>query len=601
MARNGRLILCALLALLGCAVVAGWLFNIEHFKSVVPGMSTMKFNTALSFIAASIGIAAAGSDRPGARNWLIAAGLFLVIVPGLTLVQYATGLSFGIDQLVVTDDGVLTGSRVPGRMSPLAATAFIALAAAILLIGLARGRAVAAGHYISVVAGFVAFLSAAGYAFGAQAFVGIGPYTAVAVHTAVGLMIAVAATLATRPEEGWLAGFADAPAARSIVLKLLPLALLLPFAIGLVLLLGTGLGLYNSAFGFALFVPMMAVALTVIAIVLGHGARTSELALYRSSAALQLSEARYRRIFEQTSDIILTADLDQVIDGCNSSAARAVGLTPDQVIGRRIADFLSPEDFERTSSMLRQKLEKGGTTRYDVQVRSASGELLQWEVNSGLTFDENGTPVGLHVVARDNTERKRAEEHQQLLINELNHRVKNTLAVVQSIAEQTMRSGAVEQQLRNALSGRLAALAAAHDVVTREMWTSAPMGEIIAEALRPFCSDNRCTLEGPDVALAPKTAVSLGLAVHELATNASKYGALSNEGGRVVVRWSVADGQLEFVWQEIDGPPVVKPEKSGFGSRMIQRGLAAELGGKVELTFEPEGVRCIVRAPLPAV
>ncbi|HEX8415273.1 MAG TPA: sensor histidine kinase, partial [Sphingomicrobium sp.] len=145
------------------------------------------------------------------------------------------------------------------------------------------------------------------------------------------------------------------------------------------------------------------------------------------------------------------------------------------------------------------------------------------------------------------------------------------------------------------------ALAEAHDVVTREKWTSAPMREIISAALAPFCSEDRCTIDGPDQALRPKTAVSLALAIHELATNASKYGALSVDGGRVTVRWTAEAGQLELEWREEGGPRVAVPEKMGFGSRMIQRGLASELGGDVGLEFLPEGVRCIVRAPLPEI
>ncbi|HEX8533550.1 MAG TPA: PAS domain S-box protein, partial [Allosphingosinicella sp.] len=142
-------------------------------------------------------------------------------------------------------------------------------------------------------------------------------------------------------------------------------------------------------------------------------------ALEASLLAMRESEERYRRFFEQTSDLILTADLGQVITDCNPSAAAAVGLTRDEAIGRRISDFVSPDDFGRTTEMLRQKLTTGGTTRYDVRVRSSTGEWLSWEIVSGLTHDREGRPVGLHVVGRDITERKRAEEHQRLLINEL--------------------------------------------------------------------------------------------------------------------------------------------------------------------------------------
>lgn len=593
--------LCALLVVLGSAVALGWIFEVQILKSVGPRLSTMKFNAALSFVAAGCGIFLAGSAGQMRRRAAAGAGAFLVLVGFLTLVEYAAGVSLGIDELFLRDRGVLTGSGVPGRMSPLTAVAWMAIGTAVILI--ARGRrpsAVAAGHFVSVAAGFIAFLAAAGYAFGAEAFWGIGFYTAMAIHTAVGLLVAVAAVLLTRAEDGWLSGFGDAPAARSLLVQLVPVALLLPLVLGFVLLLGSGLGAYNAAFGFALFVPFATVALTAVALLLAKQARSSERSAYDSAAALRLSEERYRRIFEQTSDLILTADLDQVINDCNPSAAAAVGLTRGQAIGRTISDFVSPEDFEQTTRMLRQKLDRGGTTRYDVRVRSSTGEWLFWEINSGLTFSDDGTPIGLHVVGRDITERKRAEEHQSLLINELNHRVKNSLAVVQSIAHQTLRNASVPVAVRDALEGRLAALSAAHNVLTRENWSSAAMREILADALAPFCSDERCSMDGPEMRLDPKAAVSLALAVHELATNASKYGALHGDTGRVLISWTVEGGRLKLDWREEGGPPVRPPTSRGFGSRMIERGLASDLGGTVSLRYEPDGLICTIEFPVGA-
>ena len=594
--RYSRLVLCGLLVALGASVTLGWLLGIEHLKSVVPGLSTMKFNAAIAFIVAGLGIYAASRRKSGA----LLAGAFLVLLGGLTLLEYAGGVSLGIDELVVRDRGVLTGSGIAGRMSPLTAIAWLAIGASILLIAFGKtAGAVATGHFVSLAAGFVAFLAAAGYAFGAEAFWGIGFYTAMAIHTAVGLLVAVAACLITRAEDGWLSGFGEAPAARSLLVQLLPAALILPVAVGFLILLGTGLGAYNAAFGFALFVPLTTIGLTAVSLLLAKQARASEQEARMSGAALQHSEERYRRIFEQASELIVTADLDQVITDCNPSAAAAVGLTRQEAIGRPISEFISAEDFRQTTQMLQQKLEAGGTTRYDVRVRSSSGDWLNWEINSGLTYAEDGRPVGLHVLGRDVTDRKRAEEHQRLLINELNHRVKNTLAVVQSIAHQTLRQGNVDDEVRQALEGRLAALSAAHNVLTRESWSAASMREIVADAVAPFCSDGRCTVEGPELRLNPRAAVSIALAVHELATNASKYGGLSSDTGRVEVEWKIEDGRLGFTWREVGGPEVTVPSRRGFGTRMIERGLASDLDGVVTLDFKPEGLVFKVVCPLP--
>ncbi len=314
---------------------------------------------------------------------------------------------------------------------------------------------------------------------------------------------------------------------------------------------------------------------------------------------LKVSEERYRRIFEQTSDLILTTGLDRVITDCNPSAAIAVGLSREEVIGRHTSEFISTEDFDRGTAALAQKLEDGGTTRYDVRVRSSAGEWLFWEINSGLTYGEDGKPVGLHVVGRDISDRKRFERQQEILVGELNHRVKNTLAIVQSLAHQTFEKESAGGGPIAAFEGRLQALAAAHNLLTRKSWESASMVEVVTEALAPFCGPDRCTVEGPTLMLPPSTAVAMALATHELATNASKYGALSNERGHVTVRWTVGEDRLIFVWSEEGGPLVAPVSRAGFGTKLIKRTLAAELKGKAELKFAPTGLVCRVEAPLP--
>lgn len=311
------------------------------------------------------------------------------------------------------------------------------------------------------------------------------------------------------------------------------------------------------------------------------------------------AQERYRRIFEQASDLIITADLNQVITDCNPAAAAAVGLTREQTIGRGISEFVSPEDYGRTTSMLQAKLEQGGTTQYDVTVRSSTGDLLLWEINSGLTFDDAGNPMGLHVVGRDVTERKRLERHQELLVGELNHRVKNTLAIVQSLAHQSFHSAIPATESIKRFEGRLQALATAHTVLTRKNWEATAIYDVVAEALAPFCPGDRCHFSGPEVRLAPQMAVSLALALHELATNASKYGALSNEKGIISIEWSIRDGMLEFAWVEQGGPPVVPPEHRGFGTRMIERTLRAEFSGSVEMRFASSGLTCKLTARVP--
>lgn len=207
--------------------------------------------------------------------------------------------------------------------------------------------------------------------------------------------------------------------------------------------------------------------------------------------------------------------------------------------------------------------------------------------------------------AKEKLARRRAEEHQRLLINELNHRVKNSLATVQAIAHQTLRSPDVPEPARRAFTERLLALARAHDVLTEENWEGADLGEVVASALDPYGGPDhdRFHMEGPPVRLEPKMALSLAMALHELATNAVKYGALSVPDGCVEISWALAgmDGgrRLRLRWIEKDGPRVVAPSQTGFGSRLIERGLAAELQGEAHVDYAATGVICRIDAPLP--
>jgi two-component sensor histidine kinase len=228
------------------------------------------------------------------------------------------------------------------------------------------------------------------------------------------------------------------------------------------------------------------------------------------------------------------------------------------------------------------------------------GRRRQYEARAlldELRRGEEGLKVLLHKEVQ-------AAEHQRLLIDELNHRVKNTLATVQSIATQTLRTAETTQDTKDALERRLLALSRAHDVLTRESWQGANLIDVVRRALEPYQvhGERRLHITGPHVRLTPRMSLALAMALHELATNAVKYGALSNKSGSVEVSWQVQNGdappRLVLRWEEAGGPPVVAPRRRGFGSRLIERSLASDLGGEVEIAFAPTGVVCTVNAPV---
>lgn len=224
-----------------------------------------------------------------------------------------------------------------------------------------------------------------------------------------------------------------------------------------------------------------------------------------------------------------------------------------------------------------------------------------------LLRNATGEAIGAINMLVDMTERKRAEDEQRTLIDELNHRVKNTLATVQSIAAQTMRS-TPENFARN-FESRLMALSAAHNLLTRRRWTGVGLVELLESQLAAHvCNEGRVQLDGPEIMLDPRIGVLLGMLVHELATNAAKYGALSRPEGSVRLSWAVAPGPdglsqaggqcLQLLWQEQGGPAVEPPSRKGFGTRLLERSVKLDLRGRCDLRFEPVGVRCRIDIPL---
>ena len=213
--------------------------------------------------------------------------------------------------------------------------------------------------------------------------------------------------------------------------------------------------------------------------------------------------------------------------------------------------------------------------------------------------------VGLLKIMRDETPAKIAEDQRVLLLNELNHRIKNTLSTVQSITEQTLRAAQVDPATRRSLTERLVALSEAHNVLVQESWAGADLMTIVLQALAPHQQPGEVqfSVDGPAVRLSPQQAVAMALAIHELTTNAIKYGALSNAGGHVHLSWNLAlDHQgarhMTFLWREEGGPPVAAPTQAGFGSRLIAKTFGQESGGRADLQFRPEGVQCVIQLPL---
>jgi two-component sensor histidine kinase len=247
--------------------------------------------------------------------------------------------------------------------------------------------------------------------------------------------------------------------------------------------------------------------------------------------------------------------------------------------------------------------------RSEFRVRRQDGRQIWTYCVAELVRDPSGRPLRLVAAMRDVTSRKRRElqkrhtmaqmreheERQELLLGELNHRVKNTLTAVQSVAVQTLTDNRDLPAARELFVERLLALSSTHNLLVKHAWQGASFHELVELTMKPYGRPYDC--EGPDLSFDANFAVSIGMALHELATNALKHGAWQGDG-RVDISVQAHDGQVRIVWRETGGPPVVAPERRGFGSRLLQRGVAAELGGTVEMDFAPTGLICTIEAPI---
>jgi PAS domain S-box-containing protein len=318
--------------------------------------------------------------------------------------------------------------------------------------------------------------------------------------------------------------------------------------------------------------------------------------------ALRASEERFRKVFQHSNDAIFVLDPegDAVLEA-NPAAVEMFGYDSHEELLATPLSAFHPDDLSSFLAFVRSVHDEGVGWTDEFACRAKSGRRVPSEISaSTLTIDRRRCLLAL---VRDVEERKRQEQHRELLLGELNHRVKNTLATVQAIASQTFRGDAAHPEARAAFDARLVALSLAHTLLTRENWDGVALRDIGLQALVPFTGEtaesSRFTVTGEHVRLQPSAALAFAMTFHELATNAVKYGSLSNDVGRVDLSWELrADADsLHVRWQESGGPPVEGPSRKGFGSRLIEQGLARELSGTVHLDYRREGLVCDILVP----
>jgi len=323
------------------------------------------------------------------------------------------------------------------------------------------------------------------------------------------------------------------------------------------------------------------------------------LVLSADVAMRRRSEERYRTLVENANDLVATLDPDFRITSANPAVERIFGYTPAEMLGEPLSRYLPEDQIVTHKALLQRKLDAQSSTQYEMEVVGKNGKRLILEMNLRLVLDDGGGPAAIHVMARDISERKDAEARQTLLVRELQHRTKNMLAVVQSIVSNTLAGSRNLGGARDAILGRLHALGRAQEFVASGPTGGVPLRELVEAELTPFAA--RTSIQGAPLIVSGTFAQMFALVIHELATNAAKYGSLSTPKGRVLVNWQIeqrdAEPALVFTWLERDGPKVAAPAAEGFGSRLI----STALGGTPEVSFEPEGFSLAVAVPLSQV
>jgi len=331
--------------------------------------------------------------------------------------------------------------------------------------------------------------------------------------------------------------------------------------------------------------------------------------LKMTEAALRISEERLSLAQRAAGIGVFDWDIPSGKVAWTAEQERMFGLETGSFEGdfSGWASRVLPEDLEPANRAMAEAMARGDKEiSLSYRAQRPDGAIRMMETTALFFYDEHGTPMRMVGVNLDITRYKEVENRQNLLIRELHHRVKNTLATVQAIVGSTARTASSIDDFYQGFVGRIVSLARTHNLLTEDLWQKADLQELVETELGPYEDEarNRILIEGPHVELPSEAAVPIGMAIHELTTNAAKHGALSTFGGRVDVRWQVEPGDerpiLHFAWTENGGPRVTTPARQGFGSRLLQRVLSAQLQARVNMDFREEGIHFTMSMPIPS-
>jgi PAS domain S-box-containing protein len=599
---SARLV-AVLVCVIGEIVLAMWLEIIP--ADSLPSLEGMTPLGAVGVILAGLGLLCLTFRRIRILARLI--GLLLVLVGAALLSQGLLGVEFGLDRPMIapgfTPGGAIATSTAQG------------LIGALVLFGLAllyakRGRAlsifsqgvalVMLAQVLIVVAGHVYGVDTGSYPF---------PFTPLTVYGAASIVLLAVGLIAASPERGIASAIVEQSPAGEMLRRLLPGILVLPLVIGWFVRQAELSALYDSAATLAIFAVASIVVLAVFAWAALGAVRRADI-----ERQVALMDLRGQREWLSTTlgsigEGVIATDPSGSVLLLNKVAEQLTGWDPAKARGRPIWEVFRVVDEVTRKSIDDPALK---ALRERTVTRLESGAMLLTRDDRELPVEHSGAPIigydgtlaGAVLVFRDVTERRRTAQRQTMLVGELNHRVKNALAIVQSLVQASLRQ-ATDQSTKimaQTLAERLQALHRAHDLLLESQWSGASLKAMVERELEPYQRGDgpKITVKGPDVLLPPQCTSILAMTLHELATNAVKYGALSHSSGQLNVSWKTGRGnRLLLTWEERGAPSVPKKrERTGFGSQLIDKGIRHNLGGETRMEFRPTGLYAELNVPL---
>jgi PAS domain S-box-containing protein len=600
--------LCALVACaIGALVLTSWHFDVSALAPLLPELHSIAPNAAAGVFAAGIGLFCVTFKGLRPLAWLI--GFGLVVLGATTVAQELYGFDVGIDRALLGNAALppdAPGETLSLCMAPGIAGSLILFGLALLCAkGDRLGSAISQVLTIAMLAQVLIVLT--GYAYSVATINFPFPFTSMSLYGLVSSLLLAIGLLAASPEEGLAAAIIDKSPAGEMLRRLLPGIIVLPLVIGWFADQAEIANYYDSAATLAIFAVSSIIVLAAFSWTTIDAVRRADRA--RNEALIELRGQR-----EWLSTTVGSIG-EGVIATDPSGSVLLLNKVAEQLTGWPLADARGKpiwEVFRVIDEASRKPLDDPAlrALRERATTRLESGALLVTRDDKELPIEDSGAPIlsfdgslaGAVLIFRDVTERRRAAQRQTMLVGELNHRVKNVLAIVQSLVQASLRQATNRpaQAMAQTLSERLRALHRAHDLLLEAQWSGASLKAMVERELEPYQREGgpRILIKGPDVLLPPQCTSILAMTLHELATNAVKYGALSSSAGQLGVSWRTARGnRLLLTWEE-RGAGVALKRSNGFGMQLIDKGIRHNLGGETKVDFRATGLYVELNVPL---